>query len=303
MKKLNVNFNEVTDTTGYLFSFAKCLSAALHHSQYAGYADDIVASSGFAFRMWIAPDLCPSATSIWEFKKQKCWLENGGLTCAYIERLWGEESLEEECRLAAIEIIKQSIDQGVAAVAWDISGCEWGAIIGYDENEEVLFTLKINGKEDRIPYRKLGKLDLPILSVLAVTGENGKPQETILTDTKKLAVSHLYGEEWCDNVQGLAAYDALIDFIRSKYTNDFSWNLEYYLGTYTALKWYAWTYFEKYGEINLANLYKTVYASWKAAFDIKNTCDISDQSVRDQLISLLIAAFTAETKALTEMEC
>ena len=230
-------------------------------------------------------------------------MENGGLTCAYIERLWGEESLEEECRLAAIEIIKQSIDQGVAAVAWDISGCEWGAIIGYDENEEVLFTLKINGKEDRIPYRKLGKLDLPILSVLAVTGENGKPQETILTDTKKLAVSHLYGEEWCDNVQGLAAYDALIDFIRNKYTNDFSWNLEYYLGTYTALKWYAWTYFEKYGEINLANLYKTVYASWKAAFDIKNTCDISDQSVRDQLISLLIAAFTAETKALTEMEC
>lgn len=302
MKKLNVNFKEVTDTTGYLFSFAKCLSAVLHHSQYADYADDIIATSGFAFRMWVAPDLCPSATSTWEFKKQKCWVENGGLTCDYIERLWGEESFEEERRLAAIEIIKRSIDQGVAVVAWDISGCEWGVIIGYDDKEEVLFTLKINEKEDSIPYVKLGKLELPILSILAVTGKNEKLQETIITDTIKLAASHLRGEEWCDNAQGLAAYGALIDFIRNKYTLDFSWNLEYYLGTYAALKWYAWKFFEKYGEVDLANLYKIVYTSWKAAFDLKNTCDISTQSVRNELISLLMTAFTTEKKAITEME-
>ena len=87
MKKLDVNFSRTTDTTGYLFSLAKCLSAALACSKYRDYADDIIASSGFAFRMWVAPDLCPSATSIWEFKKQKPWIENGGLLCDYVERL------------------------------------------------------------------------------------------------------------------------------------------------------------------------------------------------------------------------
>ena len=83
MKKLDINFEQTTDTTGYLFSLAKCLSAVLKHSEYKDFADDIIASSGFAFRMWVAPDLCPSATSIWDFSKQPEWVANGGLVCDY----------------------------------------------------------------------------------------------------------------------------------------------------------------------------------------------------------------------------
>jgi hypothetical protein len=297
MKKLNVSFEGTTDTTGYLFSFAKCLSAALRHSKYADFAYDIIASSGFAFRMWMAPDLCPSATSVWEFRKQKPWVENGGLSCDYVERLWGEDAVEEERRLAAIETIEKSIDNGIAAVAWDISGCEWGLITGYDDNTQTLYTLKISGSEDSIPYEKLGQLELPIMSVLTVTGASSKTQADIIADTKKLAASHLRGEEWCDNVKGLAAYDALIGYIREKYTPDVSWNLEYYLGTYAALKWYAWKFFDKYGETELAGLYKTVYESWKAAFDMKTSCDVSDTQVQSEIISMLTAANEAEKKA------
>lgn len=302
MKKINVTFNGTTDTTGYLFSLIKSLSAVLRSSKFKEWADDIIASSGFAFRMWIdSNSLCPSATSIWEFKKQKPWIENGGLLCNYAERLWGEDALEESRREKAIEIIKKAIDEGVAAVSWDISGCEWGIITGYDDELSVLFTLKINGKEDSIPYEKLGKLDLPIMSVVTVIDKIDKSKEQIIIDTKKIAVSHLKGEEWCSNAKGLAAYDVLIDFVSNKLSQDTAWNLEYNLGTYAALKWYAWKFFEKYNETDLADLYQIVYNSWKKAFDLKKTEDVTDTQIKEQIIEQLTQAKYAEEQAVERM--
>src|ERR1035437_1115747 len=110
MKKLNITWDGVKDTTGYLFSFAKSLSAAVKNSPYAELSEDIIATSGFAFRMWVHAELCPSAMSIWAFNKQKSWLESGGLICGYIERMWGQDDIEEARRLEAIELIKKSID-------------------------------------------------------------------------------------------------------------------------------------------------------------------------------------------------
>ena len=74
MKKLNVTWDDTFDSTGYLFSFAKALSAAVSCSPYSALSEDIVASSGFAFRMWIAADLCPCETSIWDFGSQPQWI-------------------------------------------------------------------------------------------------------------------------------------------------------------------------------------------------------------------------------------
>lgn len=294
MKKLEVNFEGTTDKTGYLFSLTKCLSAALRCSEYRDFADDIVATSGFAFRMWAAKDLCPSAMSIWAFRKQKEWVENGGLVCDYEERMWGQDAIEEERRNSAIQKIKYSIDNGVAAVAWDISGCEWGLVIGYDDEAQALATLKINGEEDSVPYEKLGKLELPILSVLTVIGKNAKSAELLVSDTKKLSRSHLRGEEWCENAQGLAAYDTIISYITEGWTGNAVWELEYYLGTYAALKWYAWKFFEKYGEIECAALYQSVYEAWKEAFDIKRKKGV-DVSARLEIAELLKKAEEAES--------
>lgn len=297
MKKLSVTFAHTKDETGYLFSLAKCLSAALACGGYETYAEDIVASSGFAFRMWVAPDLCPSATSIWEFKKQKPWVENGGLCCDYVERLWGEDAVEEERRLQGISIIRRSIDEGVAAVVWDISGCEWGLVTGYDDDAQTLFTLKINGSEVEIPYEKLGKLDLPILSVLTVTGKTEKDPKQLVADTKALALAHLQGKEWCDNAQGLAAYDSLISFVQEKLTAEKVWNLEYYLGTYAALKWYAWNFFAKHGETALADMYQTIFDCWKTAFDtVRNYAGACSHAA---IAELLQKAKEYEEKAVT----
>jgi len=107
MKKLKINWNGVYDSTGYLFSFAKSLSCAIKNSPWAEYAEDIIATSGFAFRMWVSADLCPSATSIWQFDMQKPWVENGGLSYEYVGRYWGQDDIEEERRLQAIANIKK----------------------------------------------------------------------------------------------------------------------------------------------------------------------------------------------------
>ena len=298
MKKLDISFEQTTDTTGYLLSLAKCLSAVLKYSEYKELADDIIASSGFAFRMWVAPDLCPSATSIWDFSKQPEWLANGGLICDYTERLWGQENMEEERRKIAIQQIENAIDSGMASVVWDISGCEWGIISGYDEESKTLYTLKIDGNEDRISYDKLGKLEIPILSVLTVNNKSGKSAKQIVADTKKLATSHLRGEEWCDNAKGIAAYDALCNFISEKLTSDAVWQLEYYLGTYAALKWYAWQFFDRYGEKECAEIYESVYKAWQAAFDIGKSGKATNEINKQKIIDLLAEAKKLEEKFL-----
>lgn len=298
MKKLNLTWDGVYDDTGYLFSFAKSLAAAVKNSVYSNFYEDIIASSGFAFRMWAADDLCTSAMSIWEFKKQKQWVENCGIICDYVERLWDQDNLEEERRLAAHDMIRKSIDSGIAAIAWDIGIPEWGLITGYDDNRKKYATLSITGAEDEIDYSSLGKREIPILNVLTITGKSNKSQEDILSDTLKLAKSHLKGEEWSENAKGLNAYPVLIKHFECDFNHDILWNMEYYLGTYTSLKWYAWKFFEKYKLTELCDIYKSVYELWKKSFELKKTTDISVKQNREKIADLLKTAEELEKQAV-----
>ena len=258
MKNLDVSWDGIHDATGYLFSLAKSLSCTVKNSPWHAYAEDIVATSGFAFRMWVSADLCPSATSIWGFDGQKPWVESGGLSCEYAGRYWGQDHIEKEKRLEAIGNIKRSVDRGVPAISWDIGIPEWGLVTGYDNETETLATLSAAPPFERgtLPYEKLGMRELPLLSVLTITGENGKPQDEIFRDTCKMAVVHLDGGEWCDNAKGLEAYPALIRHFNELYNDEAAWNREYLLGNYGALKYYAWRYFEKNGHANHGNFAK-----------------------------------------------
>ena len=79
------------------------------------------------------------------------------------------------------------------------------------------------------------------------------------------------GAEWSDeNASGLKAYPALIRHFEEDFNPDLSWNMEYFLGTYGALKYYAWKYFEKMKETELATIYKAVFEAWQEAFRNKN---------------------------------
>ncbi|MBQ8510289.1 MAG: hypothetical protein IJ493_10325 [Clostridia bacterium] len=295
MKKSNLSWEGVYDPTGYMFSFAKSLTCAVKNSAYADLAEDVVAVSGFAFRMWVSPDLCPSATSIWQFDRQKPWVEMSGLRCEQIDRLWGQDAVEEAKRLEALALIRRSIDGGTAVVSWDIGVCEWGLIIGYDDETETLATLPITGTEGTMPYVQLGKRELPILNVLAITGCEARPADELLAGTMKLAASHLRGEEWCDNAKGLAAYPALIGHYEAEdKTKALSWNMEYFLGTYAPLKWYAWKFFEKYGRADLADCYRRVHECWMEAFSHRREPELAAAKLRE--------AETLEREALAMME-
>ncbi|HHW23508.1 MAG TPA: hypothetical protein GXX26_11615 [Clostridiaceae bacterium] len=301
-KQLNITWDGIQDATGYLFSFAKSLACAVKNSPWSEYAEDIVATSGFAFRMWVSSDLCPSATSIWSFDCQKPWVGNGGLLCDYVGRYWGEDRLEKEKRFEAIRIIKESIDRGIPAVSWDISIPEWGLITGYDDDSQMFATLAINAEKAEMPYEVLGKREIPILSVLTITGIADKSKEDILRDTMKLAVNHLKGGEWCENAKGLDAYPALIRIFDENPDISASWNAEYFLGTYGALKEYACRYFEKAGISELARIYKDVFNTWMEAFRIKISEDATSPEVRAKIVSLLRSAYEDEEEAVRIMK-
>ena len=302
MKKMNITWDGIYDSTGYLFSFAKALCCAVKNSPFAEAAEEIVASSGFAFRMWVSPDLCPSATSMWQFDQQKNWVERGGISCQYIERMWGQEDVEEERRQEAVQLIRQSIDRGIPVISWDIVVCEWGLITGYDDESETFAVLPITGQEGEMAYSQLGKREIPILSVLAVTGKAEQSQEEIVRETLDIAKNHLLGNEWCENACGLAAYPALVKHLESEEAEmACSWNMEYFLGTYAPLKWYAWKFFERHGLQELASLYHSVYENWQKAFEMKKSLDLSDRQNRQAVAELLKQAEVWEKQAVDRM--
>ncbi|MCI9322907.1 MAG: hypothetical protein HFH81_06595 [Lachnospiraceae bacterium] len=302
MKKMNITWDGIYDSTGYLFSFAKALCCAVKNSPFAEAAEEIVASSGFAFRMWVSPDLCPSATSMWQFDRQKNWVERGGISCQYIERMWGQEDVEEERRQEAVQLIRQSIDSGIPVISWDIVVCEWGLITGYDDESETFAVLPITGQEGEMAYSQLGKREIPILSVLAVTGKAEQSQEEIVRETLDIAKNHLLGNEWCENACGLAAYPALVKHLESEEAEmACSWNMEYFLGTYAPLKWYAWKFFERHGLQELASLYHSVYENWQKAFEMKKSLDLSDRQNRQAVAELLKQAEVWEKQAVDRM--
>ena len=302
MKKLTLSWDGIQDSTGYMFSFAKALCCAVKNSPYNALAEEIIASSGFAFRMWISQTLCPSATSIWTYSTQKTGVENGGLSCSYIERLWGQDDIDEQRRRSAITAIQHSIDSGIAAISWDIGVCEWGLITGYDDQTQKFATLSVTGSTEELDYALLGKREIPILNVLTITGKTNRTQKEIFAGTLRIAKNHLLGKEPCENVQGLAVYSSLIKHFENENHNAAdSWNMEYFLGTYAPLKQYAWLFFEKYRKRELAEKYKTVYKCWQDAFDIKRTSGRLTENSRKTILTLLKEAEKQEKQAVSIM--
>ena len=302
MNKLNITWDGVYDSTGYLFSFAKSLSAAVKNSPWSELSEDIIATSGFAFRMWVNPELCPSAMSIWQFDRQPTWIANGGLETTYAGCYWQPDNVMEQARLDVMPKITQSIDNGIPVIAWDIGVLEWGLLTGYDDKTQKFSTLSITGAAEEMDYALLGKREMPMLNVITLTDKNAKKNEDIIADTLMLAKAHLNGEEWCENIKGLDVYPVLTHFFEMDDTRYATrWNMEYYLGTYAALKWYARKFFEKNNLSELAKLYNTVYENWNKAFEIKKSTDLAAEKNRKVIAELLMEAKECERKAVELM--
>ena len=196
---------------GIRHSYMASLATALNYTTGELNPVWLMGTSAFAFRIFINEVMCPSAMSVFDWSTVLPEaIEQYGYGCVYMSRLWDEDDKEEERREAARTAIVEGIDRGAPAIVWDIGGHEWGLIVGYDENKHMYDTLTHRGESSSLPFEKLGRNGIDILSV-AIPGErNGRSREEVVLRSLKAAIAHAEQKEWIDRPDyqdGLPAYD------------------------------------------------------------------------------------------------
>jgi hypothetical protein len=196
---------------GIVHSYMASLATALNHTD--GTIDPVwlMGSSAFAFRINVNVVMCPSAMSIFDFSAilQEA-IEQAGHECVYVSRLWDEEDVEAERRDEAHAAIIEAIDRGAPAVIWDIHDTEWGLVVGYDEDARCYKTLSHTGTPASLPYDRLGRNGIDILSVAIPAAPNNRSRDEAVLRSLSTAVAHADGEEWTESPDyrnGLAGYD------------------------------------------------------------------------------------------------
>jgi hypothetical protein len=191
----------------YVASLASCLDYV------SGRLDPVwlMGTSAFAFRIFVAEAMCPSAMSIfnWSAILPEA-VEQMGHRCAYVSRLWKELDKEKEKKQEAHRGILDGIDRGVPAVVWDVADSEWGLAIGYNEEQRTYFTLTHLGRPSTLAFDKLGKNGIDILSVAVPGPSNSRSETEIIYNSLRAAVAHAEQKEWMDRPKyqdGLPAYD------------------------------------------------------------------------------------------------
>jgi len=196
---------------GIVHSFVGSLATAVHYID--GKVDPVLLMGGsaFAFRIIVNEIMCPSAMSVFDWTEiLPEAVEQSGHDCYYISRLWKEEDYEEERRVQAHELIATALGNEIPAIVWDVDDSEWGLIIGYDDDTHIYNTLTHHGKPSTLPYERLGKNGIDILSVTVPGDPNGRSADEIVRNSLTAAVQHGAQNEWMDRPEyqdGIPAYD------------------------------------------------------------------------------------------------
>jgi hypothetical protein len=196
---------------GIHHSFMKSMATALHYVRNNLDPVWLMGSSAFAFRIYANETLCPSAMSIFDFSTiLPEAVEQSGYRAIYVCRYWNDDASEETRREEAQAAIVAGIDRNVPAVVWDVFDAEWGLIVGYDFDEKRYQTLTHRGDKSVLPFDKLGRNGIDILSVSIPGQLNERTHDEIILNSLKAAVAHADQGEWTDRPRyqnGLAAYD------------------------------------------------------------------------------------------------
>jgi hypothetical protein len=137
-------------------------------------------------------------------------VEQAGYACNHVSRFWDEEALEDERRSSAHAAILSAIDEGTPAVVWDVHGVEWGLVTGYDEETRTYATLTNQGQPSSLPYDRLGRNGIDILSVVIPGEPNHRTCEEAVRSSLTAAIAHAEGKEWTERPayqNGLAGFD------------------------------------------------------------------------------------------------
>ena len=196
---------------GIVHSFTASLAAVLNYIDGRVDPVQLMGSTGFAFRIIVSEIMCPSAMSIFDWTEiLPESVEQAGHDCYYISRLWHEEEYEEERRRQAHELVSTAVGNGIPAIAWDIADAEWGVIVGFDDDTGIYDTVTHQGKSSTLPYERLGKNGINIMSVTVPGDTNDRTSDEIVRNALTTAVQHGSQNEWMDRPKyqdGIPAYD------------------------------------------------------------------------------------------------
>ena len=265
---------------GIYHSYMSAIATSLNYISDALDPVWIMGSSIFAFRIFVNENMCPSAMSMFSFKEiLPEAMEQAGYNCIYIERMWNETGKEKEKRIAAHRAIQAGIQRGVPAIVWDIVDTEWGLISGYDDKKELYSTLSHKGKSSSLPYKKLGKNGVDILSVSIPGESNFRNRKKVIINALSAAVAHADGKEWIDDrpvyQNGIMAFDLWLSIFEKwswivaknksdKIGVDIFLLAGYYAGHYYSARCYARDYLKQIAQDH-KNLQKAAIAYGRVA--------------------------------------
>ena len=296
---------------GIQHSFMTCLASSLLILK--GDIDPawVMGTSGFAFRIWVSKVLCPSAMSVFDWANiLPEAVELNGFHARHISRFWGEGDKEEERREEARKAIISAVDQGIPAIAWDVSDCEWGLIIGYDlETQEYQALTNDGWPEVQLPFNQLGQREIKILSVIIPDGPNERSRDVIIRRSLEIAVSHAEQREWMDRPDyqdGIPAYELWASVIEHGQPAELK-NAWYYAAHYYGARYYAHHYIEKIAGQNhslrqAAEFYAKVATHLKPVWEACAALNRLTAPVRADLAENIRKAGQAEAEAINHIK-
>ncbi len=153
------------------FSMTSYASAAYGCLKAAGlWQDDMVrfmGMTGLAFRFVMHYQTCPSSPTVYNWVTEQTMMMDriGVHSDCYLASTNLHPNTQARIQEAAAARIRESIDRGVAVVAWAPSPMyEFGIINGYDDESRSYFVRDCTGRQEAVlPYDKLGISEIPEL--------------------------------------------------------------------------------------------------------------------------------------------
>lgn len=238
---------------------------------------------------------------------------------------------EEDTVSKALDMVKESIDRGIAAVSWNLDNYEHGLIYGYDDERRILNIHDINARNGgELSYDDFGRRsrngeenppemfvlvlrergETPHLNVTRYTPEQDASYRAALHTALSLALGHIEDRNGGPRQNGIAAIDAWISAFESGTAHPFftSYNLLWV----TSSRQYLVPFFTQSAithcmaiqdtvlqqfMLQAANVYLTGFEAWvnlRALFPFPRSADTTDPDRKAAAIKLLHEAREAE---------
>ena len=214
----NIIWQDKQDNNHYCHSFPAALYTVLSQTNQKLELFEILGFSGFAFRIDMHKELCPSATSVFDWNSELGFaVKNCACDYQRIERLWDKYIQRDEIREKAVTAIKKSLADNKLPICWDLIIPEWSIIVGYCKETDSFLAIGPNNMKSALKTCDLGQREIEILD-LTIINKHNDFSDDLFRNALEYAVKHGESQFWTDRPayeQGLKAWDMWINAINN----------------------------------------------------------------------------------------